>query len=956
MVFRKLWSNKWMFLCLVLGAILAIGMVTSIPMYTEGVLNRMLRRDMELFQQRTNQFPGRFVYELNVASYPIESRINNLNYFMQKIDERKHDVGLPIQGETHAISLTWLHGKREDAPAEDKGASAKIVSQRDVLNHVNIIAGRLPSGEVVDGVYEVMMSRGMMHSSDYLLDQVYDVADTRTKVKSDDGDIYTFDKKFKIVGIFDIDTTDSLYWYDYGDLISNNLVMDYDLTMRDFVYIDNSFLQTCTWYIAYDYQQIDINSLPAITAALDANIVWLKSYYAGPATAPALDLMLSYNNREQTLRTMLSVMQVPILIMLAFYIFMVTQLILSSEKSEIAVFKSRGASRTQIMGIYLIESLIVAGIGLICGPPLGYFICMVLGSSNGFLEFVSRRALPIEITPTTIRFALVAVVAIVVMIMTPAFFASKIGIVEQKQGKTKRKIALWKKTGIDFILLGIAAYGWYAYQMRQTTLESTGGVAVEVPVDPILFLLSTAFIMGAGLLFLRFYPLIIRCIYAIGRKGWSPSLYASFVQVGRSGGQEQFLMLFLIITLSLGIFSANSANTINLNVEEKIMYQNGADLVLTPVWRSNERPANTGAPSSEDEGFSTNPTESGTSGYANQTYITYVEPPFDSYAALDGVENAAKVFIKEDISLQQPGKASQKGMLMAIEPSEFAKVATMPGDLLKPHWYDYLNLLSMDEGAALVSRDYAEKNGLEPGDVFSAMWSEQNPVSLTAYAIIDYWPTYNPLAADNRNFIVCNLSRVRAVTAIEPYQIWYARAEGATSAQIYAQIEEKKLQMASIVDANQLLIEAKNDPMLQGTNGALTMAFIVTMTVSFFGFVIYWVLSIKGRVLQFGILRAMGMSMRSIIGMLLWEQLLISGVAVIIGVVLGGATAQVFTPLLQMVYDAAEQIPPLHVVANRADYEKIYAIIIVMLSFGFAILGVMISRIRIAQALKLGED
>ena len=53
MVIRKMLSNKWMMLCLLLGMVLAVGMVSSIPMYTEGVLNRMLRRDLEEEQTRS---------------------------------------------------------------------------------------------------------------------------------------------------------------------------------------------------------------------------------------------------------------------------------------------------------------------------------------------------------------------------------------------------------------------------------------------------------------------------------------------------------------------------------------------------------------------------------------------------------------------------------------------------------------------------------------------------------------------------------------------------------------------------------------------------------------------------------------------------------------------------------------------------------------------------------------
>jgi putative ABC transport system permease protein len=42
--------------------------------------------------------------------------------------------------------------------------------------------------------------------------------------------------------------------------------------------------------------------------------------------------------------------------------------------------------------------------------------------------------------------------------------------------------------------------------------------------------------------------------------------------------------------------------------------------------------------------------------------------------------------------------------------------------------------------------------------------------------------------------------------------------------------------------------------------------------------------------------------------------------------------------------------------ANGADYIKIYAVIGAMISMGFLILWRIISRIKIDQAVKLGED
>ena len=53
------------------------------------------------------------------------------------------------------------------------------------------------------------------------------------------------------------------------------------------------------------------------------------------------------------------------------------------------------------------------------------------------------------------------------------------------------------------------------------------------------------------------------------------------------------------------------------------------------------------------------------------------------------------------------------------------------------------------------------------------------------------------------------------------------------------------------------------------------------------GFLIYWILSIQSRALQFGIFRAMGMSLREILSMLINEQLFISVSSIAVGAGIG---------------------------------------------------------------------
>ena len=144
--------------------------------------------------------------------------------------------------------------------------------------------------------------------------------------------------------------------------------------------------------------------------------------------------------------------------------------------------------------------------------------------------------------------------------------------------------------------------------------------------------------------------------------------------------------------------------------------------------------------------------------------------------------------------------------------------------------------------------------------------------------------------------------------------------------------------------------------MTQGINGFFTLSFLVTMLIAFAGFFIYWILALRGRLLQFGILRSMGLSRLSVVMVLLWEQLLVSLTAILAGLGTGTLAAMLFAPILECNVDAAEQILPFTVTASPGDYWRIILIVAVMMAAAAAVLGRIVFRLHANEALKLGED
>ncbi|QNU67383.1 ABC transporter permease [Ruminiclostridium herbifermentans] len=936
---RKMFSNKWMLICTLLGSIITVALLSSIPTYTQAIIQRMLVKELENSQQLTGKFPGG--YQLNYEGYYVTSNKNSFKTFKSYDNEIKNVIakssGVPIL--TQAVyenAGTFTIDKTESTK---KAVSANLCSLSELEEHITILNGKLPSKTAEDGIYEAILSEQAIQKLDLTLGNTYVFKDTTFDAKIKE-------YKIKVVGIFTYKTLDDPYWCMDIKEFESTIFINQDLMNNSVFGSGVKRLNSASWYFAYDYHQIKVKNIDHILSAFRNSDTWaIKHNLSFKRT---LDDILKINQQKiSRLEVTLVVLEIPILVILAFYSFMISMLKVDFESNEIAIIKSRGGSSLFVFCTYLIESSIIGIISIIIGPIIGLYFCRILGSSNGFLEFVQRGALPLQLSVSTYIYSIAAVLFISCTMLIPAFMASRTSIVLYKQKNARHKnIPFWKKYFVDVALVALAVYGLYGYKRQQSTLFKSGMDAADMVIDPLLFFISVLFIVGFGLLFLRVFPYIVQFAFWLGRKLWNPVFYASFIQVGRTSGWEQFTMIFIIMALSIGIFSSNSARTINKNMEDKVYYEVGADTVIEGHWTDNQPPPIPGMIGPD---------------LRKRDQMYYYEPPYELYEGLEAAESVTKVFINNQGYAYMGGQLLKQVSIMGIIPNEFGKTAWFRNDLLPYHWYQYLNLMTDTNYAVLVSKAFKEEFGAKEGDQIDLKWGEAgSSISATIFAFIDYWPTLNP----NRKvenvqtpyFVVANLDYIQKMNLVEPYQVWLKKKPGVTFNNLYKEINDKKIEIDSINDASQKVIINKNDPMLQGTNGALTLSFIATIIITILGFLIYWILSIKKRILQFGIFRAIGLTYREVIGMIVCEQLLITGSSIFAGIGLGNITSVIFVPLFQMVYSSEQQVPPFKVISDANDYLRLYAIVAIMLVLCFLIIGRLIYKINISQALKLGED
>lgn len=955
LAWRKLAGTRGMQLCLFAGILVSAALTGSIPIYVEAIMQRMLVKDLENLQLETGRYPGKHVSSAYL-DYGKDERVrrrqvSEADAYMKRM---AGSFGLPVihqvrERATARYKFVPLDPERVDATKHRVGYIAAIEGMN---RHVRLIDGRFPAARPVNGMYEALVTPRALTELNMVLGHAFAVSDGETDVPV----------RIMPVGVIEPKDPHGVFFRD-PRLASYNstFFIDFGLMEEDFTRGDVAPVRLSYWYLALDYARMDPASADSFRQTSEAVAAGMgrlvEQYYAD---APALAVLTDYRDREARLRTVIGSLYAPVLLLLAIYQYMVAQMAVERQKSVIAVIRSRGGSRLQIVLLHLLEGMLLGLAALLAAPPLGLLLTQVLGASSGFLQFVDRVGLQAELGADAYRYAGLTVLASIALTLVPVAAASRTSIAVQKMNSARSgSMTFWHKAGLDVVFLGLALYGLRRFDARMRDAGRLGLDSNEWDVDPLLFAVPALFMLGAGLLLLRIHPLCVRLVHRAGRRWWPPALYASLLQVGRSGKQYLFLMLFLLLTLAAGLFGAASAQTIGRHAVDQIRYLNGADLALKLRWENDAPIRVPGAPPAPDDGGS-----AGEPAPSGPRRTQYSEPPFQPVAELPGIEHSAKVFIRPDTQATHGGKSGAV-TLYGIDTDEFGRTAWFRDGLLDRHLNHYLNLLAGDPGAVLVSGSTARQLGAQPGDMIELSWPGVPPQPFTVYDIVDYFPGFHPKRAPAAGgeetaaepmLVVGHLKRIQSRLALEPYEVWLKLRPGAERKPLYDAIAAQSIPVMELRDTIQEAADKRKEPYLLALNGVMTLGFVISVLVSLCGYLLFWLLSIRGRTLEFGVLRAMGLSVRQLLALLAAEQLLTSGAAIAVGGAVGLAANRLFVPFLQLSMDTAAQALPFEVTLDAALVVRLLLTMLGMIAVALAILTVMIARIRVHQAVKLGEQ
>jgi len=327
-------------------------------------------------------------------------------------------------------------------------------------------------------------------------------------------------------------------------------------------------------------------------------------------------------------------------------------------------------------------------------------------------------------------------------------------------------------------------------------------------------------------------------------------------------------------------------------------------------------------------------------------------PPWEVHYRLPGVVRPARVR-RQEVTPVVGGRSQRRGTLMAVDAHEFGQVAWFRRDLGRWDLNGYLHLLAASPEAALVSRGFVERHRLQPGDQVVLVDEFGQEVPVTIYGVMDYWPALDPGEGD---FFIANLDYVEEELGLWPYQVWLRMEPGAPLQPVVEALRAEGIYVRRAVDTRQQVVRLRRDPQFHGLMGGLSAGFLIAAGVSVLGFWLHAALGAGARVVQFGALRAMGLGRWQLTAAVALEQGLAVGTGVLAGTGLGRGAARLFLPFLQQGVDAVARTPPFRVEEAAADRARLYLVLLLMLAGAVVGLGVALGRLRIHEALKLGED
>lgn len=945
---KRLWAQRGLTLAILLGLATAVALITCVPIYADAVHFRVLQERLDASAATTQTPPFAYLYRYIGTWYgPVQwEDTRALDDYLT--NRGAAELGLPLDllvrhFETNQYRL-FPGGNSDYSDASDALTTVSFATTSGIADHIDITEGQFPptAPAAPDSIVPVLVAESLatqlgLQVGDTLA--AYNFRDQRATHRT---------IPVQIAGVWRArDETAPFWFYKPTVFESRLLVSEATFAERLSPYL-NDEIQLALWYLVLDGRRVDVSDVNWVTsrATRVAREVDARLPNTRNDTTP-VDGLTQYRRAVQTLTRLLAAFSVPLVGLILAFIGLAVGLAVNQRRNEIAVMRSRGGTVWQILGFAALEGLLLGAAALGLGLLGGLALAQLMGQARTFMDFSAAYSaahsavshLRVALPEAAIRAGLLAGGLAVVAMVLPALSAARDTVITYKQEQARAgKRPWWQRAWLDILLLVPVIYGLYVLRRQGTLFIVTEGGSDPLQ-NPLLLLLPTLATFSLTLFCLRLLPWLMEALSWVLTHSNSVGLLLATRHLARTPGQYATPLILLALTTSLSVFTASLARTIDLQLFDEIVYQTGTDVNLIGA----------GIPFGGGSSFGP-PTDP-----AAQRALFL---PMSEYLTLPGIQAATR--IGRYSAVAQVGQTQSRGIFLGVDRATFAQAAYWRYDFAPVDLGYLLNALATTPDGVLVPQSFLRENRLRVGDFFrlSVHYGDTAvPLLVQIVGVFDYFPTYMPLT--DGVLLVGNLETLFAQAGGEfAYEVWLRTTptfDGPTFDQAlhtqglfgwqwrepYTRIEREQLK-----------------PERQGVFGLLSVGFAAAALLTVLGFFLYALFSFRRRFIELGILRAVGLSRWQMMGLVSGELAFLILAGLTLGTGLGVWISRQFIPYLQTEAAAggagAAVLPYLVEIAWSAVVQ-IYLLFGFMFLIALLALAVLLIRMKIFQAVKLGE-
>jgi putative ABC transport system permease protein len=951
---RRLWFARGSAAAVVLGLVAVVALALSVPLYADAVYHRALLASIDAAQFdsegiRRPPFTVLFRYQGKFNGNLEWRDIAAIDRFMAG---RAPDMlGLPrlLLVRSFETGLAQMFAASDAAYTDGRTPLlwTSVGTLGGLADHIDIQDGRLPAAPV-SGPLEVLASRtlanrlGLQTGESYIL--LYrSERDAQTQLR------------VKLAGTWIPRDADDPFWFRRPATLDDVLLTSEEQFAGPLADALRGEVSTAAWYMLFDGAGVRSEHVEGLLERITA------THTRASMLLPRINLDISpaealrdYLASSRTLTVQLFVLVLPILLLALAYLVLVVSLTVGAQRNEIAVMRSRGASMTQVMGIAALQAALLAGLALLAAWPAASLMAGAVGGTRSFLALAggleAAFATPVSLTWSSLQIGLAAAACAAAVIALPTLEAARHTVVSYKQEHARAlRPPWWQRAGLDFLLLAAAAYGTRQLQQQGALmLPQLSDGRLSAPTDPfsnpLLFLVPMLALLALALLLVRLLPLLLRLLAAwLGRLPGA-ALVLAIRQLARSPGLYATPVLLLTLTLALAAFTASLAATLDQHLRDQVRYLVGGDMSL------------------DEGGESTRPQQSPYGAAAEDgddavKALPYIYLPVEGHLEADGVRAATRVArYRADA---KPASATVSGRFFGLDRASFPQASFWRADFAEQPLGSLMNALAATYDGVLVPGSLLEAHALQIGDPLRVVVQlKDGPVNLDLRIVGTFrrWPGWYPDLPDGGSLFVGNLDFMfdRAGGQV-PYEVWMATDPGCDPQQLVNDLRRRGYPIQAYWHAQDRIDREQARPERQGVFGMLSVGFVLSGLLTVLGFLLYAAFSFRRRAIELGVLRAIGLSARQMAAYLAFELALLLGVGAAAGTGLGYWASRLYIPLLQISDSVQSATLGLAPTIAWPEIAAIYAVYVLLFLAALAGLGWILRRMRLFEAVKMGE-